>query len=71
MSYNRNINYCCKTMSDHVNKQCEHPDHMHNRINCPDVVLQEFTNGVIGILIKGKDGAVYDIAYCPFCGEKL
>lgn len=69
MSYNRNINYCCKTMSDHVNKQCVH--FTHHRLHCPDVVLQELKIGMFGIIIKDGGGAYYEITYCPFCGEKL
>lgn len=64
-------NDCCEMMRIQLETQCpQHPD----RDYCPDAVVGQVRGGY-GLLIHDGEndyaGSVIEIAYCPWCGNKL
>jgi hypothetical protein len=61
--------WCCAEMQRQVTRRCDqHPD----PFDCPDSVVSfnpKFREH--GLIIHDGGGAVYGIAFCPWCGSRL
>ena len=59
---------CCLRLEEVLEQTC--PTHR-SKYECPDILLDEHTDGTIGIIVHDGGESMITIHYCPWCGRKL
>jgi hypothetical protein len=63
------VTYCCDIMKGELERTCNHHA---DRQDCADNVIHLSKDGTQwGIMIHDGGHSVYDINFCPWCGERL
>lgn len=61
--------YCCLKMSDNIFESFDKNGDIN--YDNPDVIINEWTSGTIGIPIHDGGTSMIEINFCPWCGSKL
>lgn len=63
----KKFKYCCEIMEDMSTLSCV----MHDKYECPDVLIDRHKDGKMGIIIHDDGTSMMVINYCPWCGSKI
>ena len=59
--------FCCEDMKSELKKTCE----WHSYYECGDNVVAYLGKNKYGLIIHDGGSSVYEIQYCPWCGNKF